>query len=177
MCLRAPPCHPKSPHQRNRPGVPSVTAATAVSSADLRGHHRRLRHRRPVSGQADLTGEPRVSSHVIPPSLLSVEPCSATGVAGRRAMLAEGSLCLARGQPGSHGWASGPTSQCPWVNRPRCKKSLRLILNTENIRKCSKLVQFINSSLFIRKFQMIYQNAQKNVIYLFMSIIMHYKQL
>jgi hypothetical protein len=84
-----------------------------------------LRHRRPISGQADLAGEPRVSSRVIPPpSLLSVKPCSAAGVAGRRAMLAEGRPYPARGQPGSDRWASGPTSQGPWVNRPRCKKSL-----------------------------------------------------
>jgi hypothetical protein len=40
-----------------------------------------------------------------------------------------------------------------------------------------KLVKCIEKYLLVGKLRMTYQNAQKNVPYLFMSIFMHYKQL
>jgi hypothetical protein len=78
------------PRPRNRAAMPRVTAAIAVSSADIRGCRHRLRRRRPVSSQASTTGETPVSSrsgHTLHPSpSRAIAPPSA----GRRRRLGAG---------------------------------------------------------------------------------------
>jgi hypothetical protein len=66
-------------------------------------------------------------------------------------------------------WASGPSGQLPWVNLARVEKVPACCFYFQNFRVCSKLVKDISIYLLVRKICMIYQNVQKNELYLLMS--------
>jgi hypothetical protein len=111
--LRALPRLPRSSPQRNRPRVPGIITGVAIFPADTRGPRHEIRRRRPISGQDDLASEPRVSSRIIPPSLMSVEPCSTAGVGRQRPERAwppqtEANLAL------GHAWPAWP-AEVAWA--------------------------------------------------------------
>jgi hypothetical protein len=60
---------------------------------------------------------------------------------------------------------------------PSAKYRCNLFLKPGILENKPNLVKLIEYYLFIRKLCMTYQNAQKNELYLFVSIFMHYKQL
>jgi hypothetical protein len=89
----------------------------------------------------------------------------------RRSAAPPWSLASARhgcGHPNHHAsvacwWASGSLVSGPRSKWPGCKKVPRLFSISENCRNYLKLAKIIGNYLFVRKMQMTYQNAQKNV--------------
>jgi hypothetical protein len=66
-------------------------------------------------------------------------------------------------------WAMGPIGQLPGSTWPGCEKFLCAYFISENYRKWYNLVKCISIDLVVRKIYMIYQNIQKNELYLLMS--------
>jgi hypothetical protein len=73
------------------------------------------------------------------------------------------------GQPGLQRGPSGPSGQLLWVILTWYKKFLRAYFVSRKFRKMLELVKIIVIYLYVGKMQMTYQNAQKNMLYLFMS--------
>jgi hypothetical protein len=72
----------------------------------------------------------------------------------------------------------GPQQTVALGHLTMCTKSYcKFYFVSRNFRKMTNVVKFIGNYLLVGKLRMTYQNAQKNVLYLFMSIFMHYKQL
>jgi hypothetical protein len=77
------------------------------------------------------------------------------------------------GQAGHVGLAHGPwgPADSAWVKLTLCTKSIAsFIFASRNFRILYNLVKCISFDLVIRKMRMIYQNAQKNMLYLLESI-------
>jgi hypothetical protein len=86
----------------------------------------------------------------------SPEPGSRSGWASAPADLTSVACC----------WPSGPSGQLLWVNLTRCKKDFpESVSFQKNVRNVKLIVIY----LYVRKMHMIYRNAQKNMLYMFMS--------
>jgi hypothetical protein len=66
-------------------------------------------------------------------------------------------------------WAMGLAVSCLGSFWPGCKKFLQLVFISKISDFAQKLVKDISIDLFVRKICMTYQNAQKNMLYMFMS--------
>jgi hypothetical protein len=171
-CPAGPPCPPLLFPRRNRAGAQRVAADAAVSPASPDRRRLEFLAAGLSSGHADLAGEPRVSrrsSWTFSPSLLMVEPPPES----RPALSRHGHGSprpLAR--PAWH-MGHGPSSQLPWVILARVKKVPAPYFFPEFQKICKnlyKLVKCISIDLCVRKMRMLYQNVQKNELYLLMSI-------
>jgi hypothetical protein len=77
-------------------------------------------------------------------------------------------------QAGQRGCGPRALSQWMWVILTPCKMEFPSLFH---FRKMLELVKIIVNYPFVGKLRMTYQNAQKNMLYMFMSIFMQYKQL
>jgi hypothetical protein len=72
-----------------------------------------------------------------------------------------------RGQPT---WPFGPLWSAALGHLTLCTKvTASFIFASRNFRKMSNVVKFIGNYLLVGKLRMTYQNAQKNMLYMFMS--------
>jgi hypothetical protein len=139
-----------------------------------------IRRRRPVSSQANITGGFPVSfrsSWTPPLPLPAPQRPPWPAVAGVWEPVGLGHCPSRPGEPGQPTWPQAPWSVALGQVDPGCKKFLRIYLFQKNCCKYLKFVKCIENYPFIGKIQMTYQNAQKNVTYLFVSKSCIVKQL
>jgi hypothetical protein len=126
--------------------------------------HHQIAHRRPSSGQDDPTGEFPVRPDLFPRLAVrrsAVSPWSLAGAAMAVVVLTT-TPCVACW------WASGPSSQWAWVISNPMQRVFRICFISRNFRTMLKLVKCIEKYLLVGKMRMTYQNAQKNMLYMFM---------
>jgi hypothetical protein len=71
--------------------------------------------------------------------------------------------------PGQPRWPGAPPVSLYGSFDPGYKELLQVFFASRNFRKMPNVVKFIGKYLCVRKMRMIYQNAQKNMLYLFVS--------
>jgi hypothetical protein len=175
MSPEALPRRPLPPCRRNRPAAPGITAGDYFFPAGSELAAAKIRYRWPSSGPADHFGAapmslwfrrapPRPPS--CPPSPPERRPAPRPPCRGGHDQPADQVDLVQRGLAGG---PSGPSAQTPWVKMTPVQKVMQPILFPEKFRKCSNLRKFIENYPFIGKIQMTCQNAQNNVLYMFMS--------
>jgi hypothetical protein len=177
MCREALPPRAEALRRRNPRGVTGVAVVVADSPAGP--ELRRLRfHRRPTpSGHESYPGEFMVSSWS-PWTPSRAPSCAEAPSPWSPAGARHGWGCP--GHSASVAWrvGLGPLCLVTMGHYDPCTKSLcAYFVNSRNFRICVNLVKCIVNYLFIRKLCIICQNAQKNELYLFVSLSCIDKQL
>jgi hypothetical protein len=168
----APPHLPPPPRRRNWARTPGITAAIAVSPAGTRVRCHRLRCHWTAFGPDDLPCELLVSQGSPWTLFPLVSRAGALFPVGCRRRQWAGRAGSLPSRPGQVGLACGP--QAPLASDrgstwPRCKKFCSIFIS-RNFRFYYKLVKCIVYSLFIKKICLTYQNAQKNMLYILVSL-------
>jgi hypothetical protein len=157
--------------------VPEITADSPDFARSNPSSTAQIARRRPSSGPADLPCEFPVRIWSGRPLFPLLFRAGAPLLSGLWQVRPWPWTFLAKLANMAGTWASGPADSDLGQLTLCTKNYCKLYFVSRNFRKMTNLVKCIGNYLLVGKFRMTYQNAQKNILYMFMSIFMHYKQL